>query len=54
MLDKIIQKVLTRSVLRVVLSLLVGLFIGLKAPAAVDITCKVAEIVNVKVENCKK
>lgn len=47
-----LKKLITSSAIRVILSLLVGLFIGLKMPEAVDITCKVAEVLNTPVENC--
>lgn len=53
MFDKIIAKLLTRSALRVIFSLLVGLFIGLKIPEGAEITCTIADILQVEVEACE-
>lgn len=48
-----LQKLLTKSAVRVILALLVGLFIGIKFPEGVTVTCTVAQVLDVEIEQCQ-
>jgi uncharacterized membrane protein len=53
MFKKTFEKIAVSSALRVILTLLVGIFIGVKFPEGVQITCTVADILNVEVSLCE-
>jgi len=49
----IIDKLLTKSAIRVILTLLVGVFIGIKFPEGKQVTCTVADVLNVNIQQCE-